>query len=118
VIDRDSMRPGSGREALETAASLVEQLSPPDAVGVVSFPGRPVELTRDHNAAAAAIRAMTGTAPKMAWTHMISWEEALAFERRDKLTISRVVERECSKNNPECSADVSSQNRRGVDTVR
>jgi VWFA-related protein len=109
VIDRDSMRPGTGRAALETAASLVEQLSPPDAVGVVSFPGRAVELTRDHKGAAAAIRAMTGTAPKMPWTHMISWEEALAFGRRDKLTTSKVIERECSKNNPDCSAEVSTQ---------
>jgi hypothetical protein len=84
AIDRDSMRPGSERAALQTISRVIEALSPADAAGVVEIPGRSVELTRDHTVVANAVKTMTGTAPPPAWQHYMSWDEAVAYELRDK----------------------------------
>ena len=62
---------------------MLDQLSPSDAAGAVGLPGSGIELTRDHAAVAAFIKTtMTGTMPSPDWQHALSWEEALAYERR------------------------------------
>ena len=83
AIDRDSMRPGGEKAAIETAAKMLDQLSPSDAAGAVGLPGSGIELTRDHAAVAAFIKTtMTGTMPSPDWQHALSWDEALAYERK------------------------------------
>lgn len=95
VIDRPSIKPGSERAALRTASALIEALSPADAVAAIGLPGGGVDLTRDHAAVAEAITSMTGTQPASDWQHFMSWDEALGYEREDRITIARVVDREC-----------------------
>lgn len=78
AIDRTSIRPGGEKAAIETAAALLDALSPADAVGAAGLPTGGIELTRDHAAVAKVIRQMTGTAPR---ENTMSWEEALEAER-------------------------------------
>lgn len=98
VVDRDSIAAGAERAILESATSLLDGLGPADAAGVYELPGASVDLTRDHARVRAAMLRITGTRPPMLTTgdYDLSWEEALAYERGDSLTIATVVERECS----------------------
>ena len=43
---------------------------------------------------------MTGVQPTPDWQHLLTWDEALGYEREDKLTIAHVLERECPKVKP------------------
>ena len=81
AIDRDSIRGGGEKAAIDTAAKMLDQLSPSDAAGALGLPGAGIELTRDHAAVAAVIKTMTGMAPTPNWQHAMSWDEALAYER-------------------------------------
>lgn len=98
VVDRDSIAPGGERVFLESAATLLDGLGAADAAGVLALPGSSTELTRDHARVRAALMRLTGSRPTtmMSRDYNISWDEALAYERHDSLTIARVVERECS----------------------
>jgi VWFA-related protein len=107
AVDRDSIRAGSERTLLESATTMLNSLSPADAVGVSGLPVGGIEATRDHRAAADAIRLMTGTRPPTFWRHMVTWEEALGFERREQRTIANVIEREC--HDRECPQDLQRQ---------
>ena len=109
AVDRDSIQPGSERAVLETTSAMLASLSPADAVGAIGLPIGGIEPTRDHAAAAAAIRLLTGTRPRQWWRYNISWDEALNFERGDSFTIARVRERECVKGDPTCAADLQRQ---------
>ncbi len=97
VVDRDSLAPGNEAALLETASSVLDSLGPADAVGLVGVPVGLVDLTRDHARVRAALPLMTGTRPRqeMYRDRNISWDEALAYERRDPRVIAEVVEREC-----------------------
>jgi VWFA-related protein len=97
AIDRDSIRSGGEKAAIDTAAKMLDALSPSDAAGAVGLPGAGIELTRDHAAVAGVIRTMTGMARTPDWQHAMSWDEALAYERKDAQTIAQVVQRECPK---------------------
>jgi VWFA-related protein len=97
VVDRPSIKAGSERGAIEATAALLKSLSPSDAVAAIGLPGGGVDLTRDHAAVADAIKTMTGTQPTPDWQHFMTWDEALGYEKQDKLTIATVVERECVK---------------------
>ncbi|HMC76679.1 MAG TPA: VWA domain-containing protein, partial [Vicinamibacterales bacterium] len=97
AIDRDSIRGGGEKAAIDTAAKMLDQLSPSDAAGALGLPGAGIELTRDHAAVAAVIKTMTGMAPTPNWQHAMSWDEALAYERGDTPTIAQVIQRECPK---------------------
>jgi VWFA-related protein len=111
AVDRDSIRAGSERVLLDSASAMLASLSPADAVGVFGLPVGGIEATRDHGAAADAIRLMTGTSPPSAWRHKVTWEEALAYERNDGLTINRVVDRECRPQDLQCPPDLERQAR-------
>jgi VWFA-related protein len=119
VIDRASIRNGSEKAMIETAAKMIDALSPADAVGAVGLPVGGIDLTRNHAAVADAIRRMSGTAPDPGWQHQLSWDEALAYDRTDRNTIAHVLERECPKirkdgsdSTPnECALEVTSQAR-------
>src|SRR3954468_9961094 len=69
AVDRDSIRPGAELALLDTAAQLVEHLSPADAAGAIALPGAATDLTREHAVVADAIRHMTGTLPIAGWRH-------------------------------------------------
>jgi VWFA-related protein len=97
AIDRDSIRSGGEKAAIDTAAKMLDALSPSDAAGAAGLPGAGIEPTRDHAAVAAVIKTMTGMAPTPDWQHAMSWDEALAYERGDTPTIAAVKQRECPK---------------------
>src|SRR5258708_29826917 len=46
AIDRDSIRAGSERALLDTAAKMLGTLSPADAAGAIGLPGATTDLTR------------------------------------------------------------------------
>jgi hypothetical protein len=97
VIDRDSIRSGNEKAAFETASKVLDSLTPADAVGLIGVPTGAVELSRDHARVRAALLKMTGTEPRLlnGQDRYLSWEDALAYERRNGQEISRIVEREC-----------------------
>lgn len=97
VIDRDSIAPGSEKVIFESASTMIDGLTASDAAGVLELPGAVTDLTRDHARVRTALQRVTGSRPPsmMQRDYEISWEEALAYDRRDALTIERVVEREC-----------------------
>src|SRR3954470_6748953 len=101
AVDRESIRAGSERALLDTAAKLLGTLSPADAAGAIALPGAGTDLTRDHAAVAQAIGRMTGTQPPLIWTHEMSRTEALAYERGDTMAIRQVVDRECRERDPD-----------------
>lgn len=97
VVDRDSIAPGNEKVVFEAASSVLDGLGPADAAGILELPGSATDLTRDHSRVRAALMRVTGSRPTtpMSRDYNITWEEALAYERRDPMTIGRVVEREC-----------------------
>ena len=98
VVDRDSISPGNERALLASAGSLLDALGPGDAAGAVALPDGTIDLTRDHQRVRTALVRMTGSRPVQPFTwrdRQMTWEEALAYERRDARVIAEVVEREC-----------------------
>ena len=80
-----SLKAGSERAAIESASALLAKLSPSDAVAAIGLPGGGIDLTRDHAAVAEAIKKMTGVQPTPDWQHLLTWDEALGYEREDKI---------------------------------
>ena len=109
AVDRDSIRSGGEKAILNTAAAMMSSFSPADAIGVIGLPVGGIDPTRDHAAAAAAIGLMTGTRPSVHWRRRLSWEEAAAYEKGDRDVISRAVERECARSDPQCSSELRVQ---------
>ena len=111
AVDRDSIRSGSEKAILNTASAMMTSFSPADAVGVIGLPVGGIDPTRDHSAAAAALGLMTGTRPPVFWRYNMSWDEAVAYERRDGDAINRVIEREClaSSSDRECPRELRAQ---------
>lgn len=97
MVDLESINAGSERPLLDTAAQLAEKLRPVDAVAVVPLPGQSVDLTREHRKVAAAIRTLRGTSQMSSSQYSFTFDEALAFERRDKRVMAEVIERECRR---------------------
>jgi len=98
VVDRDAIASGSERAVLNAATTMLDALGPADAAGAVALPQSSVELTRDKDRVKAALLRMTGTRPPSTMQiedRKISWDEALAFERRDPRSMAEVIEREC-----------------------
>ncbi|CAN5735121.1 hypothetical protein BH18ACI5_BH18ACI5_06900 [soil metagenome] len=99
VVDRDTIKTGSEKALLELAGTILDALSPADAVGLVSIPTGGVDPTRERSRVRDELQRISGTQPQAIGgvrERSLTWEEALAFERADRSTISRVVERECA----------------------
>src|SRR5258708_930475 len=113
AIDRTSIKAGAEKAAIETAARMLDAVSPADAVGAVGLPGGGIDLTRDHAAVAEAIRKWTGAAPAADWQHAMSGDEAHAFERQFAPTMAQVIQRECkeTRGDEQCAPDVRRQAR-------
>lgn len=101
VVDRDSIKSGNEKALLQTSASVLDVLTPADAVGLLGLPVGGVELTREHGRVRAGLETITGTQPRQALLQdrRISWEEAIAFELNNGRVIAEVVERECPQVN-------------------
>lgn len=97
VVDRESIAPGSEKVLFESASILVDGLGPTDAAGVLELPGAVTDLTRDHGRVRKALGRVAGSRPLLsgARDYNITFDEAIAYDQRDALTIERVVEREC-----------------------
>jgi VWFA-related protein len=109
AVDRDTIRAGTEKPVLDTASAMLASLSPADAVGTIGLPVGGSDPTRDHAAAAAAVRTLTGTRPLTPWNYMVTWDEAIAFDIRDRSTIERVVERECQQKDTQCPDELRRQ---------
>lgn len=99
VVDRDSLKPGSEKALLEASAVVLDALTPADAAGVLTIPTGGVNPTRDHSRVREELTRVAGTQPSSSMASrdkFLTWEEALAFERGDRLTTARIVERECT----------------------
>lgn len=97
VIDRDSIAPGNEKVVLEAASRVVDGLRPGDAAGVMELPSDRVHLTRNRVLVRNALSRLSGTRPRIQQSrdYNITWDEALAYDRHDQLTIAKVIEREC-----------------------
>ena len=95
VVDLESMSAGYEKVLLQTASTLVDQLGPRDAVGLLPIPGKGVEITRDRARVREALKGLRGSPPVTFQTHALSIREARAFEVGESRVIAEVVEREC-----------------------
>lgn len=114
VVDRDSLKPGNEQAMLRATSVVFDGLTPADAVGLVGMPVGSIELTREHDRVRAALPMMTGTRPRAVLTRdrSMTWDEAVAFERRDSRVMAEVIERECySLRTPgnQCPSDLQAQ---------
>ena len=97
AVDRDSIRAGSERALLETAAKMLDTLGPEDAAAAASLPGAITDFTRDRAPVIAAIRGMTGTQSVGGGIYHIAPGEAVAIEHQDSSVTEAVVRRECTE---------------------
>jgi VWFA-related protein len=96
VVDRNALPPGTERPILESAAAMLAELPPGDAVGLASIPGPVIELTRDHAKIEQALRSITGAPQLRTSARNVTWDEAKAFARGDSRVIGEVMDRECA----------------------
>lgn len=122
VVDRDSIKPGSEKALLESAAAVIDALSPADAVGLLSIPTGGVDPTRDHARVRDELKRLSGTQPQAIGgvrERNVTYDEALAYERSDATTIKRVVERECAIGEGQrCAEDLAVEARNLVFAAR
>ena len=82
VVDRDSIAPGNEKVVLEAATTVLDGLGPADAAGVLSLPGRPTDLTRNHARVRTALIAVDGRRGRripQSRDYNITWDEAIAL---------------------------------------
>jgi VWFA-related protein len=115
VVDRDSIKSGTEKALLEAAGTILDALSPEDAAGLVSIPTGSAEPTRDHPRVRAELTRIAGTQPQAIGgirERNVTWDEAVAYERGDRSTVQRVVERECNAGEAaRCVQDLESEAR-------
>lgn len=95
ALDRYALAPGTERPLLESAAGMLDGLSPADSVGLINIPGTGINVTRDHAQIARALLAVVGMPKPGLSSRSVTWDEARAIERGDSQTLQRVIEREC-----------------------
>lgn len=107
ALDRFALPPGTERPTLESAAAMLDGLSPADSVGLIDIPGTGVNITRDHAQVARALRSIVGMPKPGTSRRSVTWDEAKAIDRGDAQTLGRVIEREClSGNDSFCQQEV------------
>lgn len=110
VVDLESIQPGQEKLMLDTAGRLSGALGPYDAVGLLPIPGKSIDLTRDHAAVRKALETLRGASRPYWWQgRYITVAEARAFDLNDQRTIGEVIERECSRMEPECPREIRRQ---------
>lgn len=109
VVDRESLRPGSGGQLLDSVAAFIQGLSPQDAVGLVPIPGATIDPTREHQRVAEAVKRALGAEPKRNWRFNLSLREANDWEERDARRTSFLVERECRPHDVTCPQELRLQ---------
>jgi VWFA-related protein len=98
VVDRNNMRLGDGRAALDGLRGLIDNLAPRDRLGLVTFPagGPLIAPTGDHQSvidAIGRIRGMASAQPDP--TLLMTVDEAIRIDRRIPGAMTRVSERNC-----------------------
>jgi VWFA-related protein len=98
VVDRNNMRLGDGRAALDGLKGMVDNLSPRDRLGLITMPGGGpvIPPTGDHQAVLDAIGQIRGMELQQVdplLTMTIS--EAIRIDRRVPGAVGPVVERNC-----------------------
>jgi VWFA-related protein len=109
VIDRESLRPGTGAQVLESTAKFIERLSPRDAVGFVPVPGTSISPTREHQRVGDAVRRALGAEPKRNWRFNLSLREARYWEEKNSRQQMFVIERECRVHDDTCPGELRLQ---------
>jgi len=108
AIDRDALPPGTERPILESAAAILDRLSPADSVGLVEIPGRSFEVTRDRTRIADVLRSIVGSPPHRTSARHVTWEESKAFDRQNRRVMQEVYARECEHDDAErCVLEVN-----------
>jgi VWFA-related protein len=98
VVDRNNIRVGDGRVALDGLRDLVSGLSPRDRLGLVTLPGGGpiVQPTSDHRAVLEALTRVRGMETQQLDPLMkLTISEALRIDRNVPGTLTKVVERNC-----------------------
>jgi len=96
VVDRGSITAGRGKSVMDAASKFVERLNRADRVALASIPRGPqVDFTADHRLVQRLLQQVDGNAPAIAGLRNVGIADALAFERKDAVTMERVNQREC-----------------------
>jgi VWFA-related protein len=98
VIDSGNIGAGRGKTAIDAAKRFVGSLNRADRVALVTIPGAgpQIDFTSNHAIVQALLDNVVGQATEPIGPRKVGLAEALAFQRADEMTISSVVDRECS----------------------
>jgi VWFA-related protein len=98
VVDQGSIGPGRGRAVMESASRFIDQLTPADRVGLISFPGAgaQIDFTTNHAVVQAGLVKLLGQADTFPTNYRIGISEALALQRGDRTVLSTMTDRECT----------------------
>lgn len=107
IVDVESLAPGTERTLLTTAADMVSNLRPADAVGLMVLPGKGVDLTREHRLVAEALKRIIGGAPVNPSRKSLTLEEAQGFVDNNKLVMDAAVERQCKPFETICPKEIA-----------
>jgi VWFA-related protein len=112
AVDRATLSTARARAALKAASAFVASLNRADRVALATIPHGPqVGFTADHELVQRLVLEIDGTAVDSFGNHNIGISDALAFERRDDLTMQLITERECG------AASVGANQRSGSSEV-
>jgi len=98
VVDRGSIGPGHGRQAMEAASRFLSRLTPADRVGLIAFPGPGpnIDFTSNHEVIQKALPGLSGLTDTLPTTYRIGVSEAMAIVQGDRTALNVVTLRECA----------------------
>jgi len=98
VVDRGSIAPGHGRQAMEAASRFLSRLTPADRVGLIAFPGPGpnIDFTSNHEVIQKALPGLSGLTDTLPTTYRIGVSEAIAIVQGDRTALNVVTLRECA----------------------
>jgi VWFA-related protein len=98
VVDRASIGPGRGRQALDAASRFISRLVPADRVGLIGLPGGGpnLDFTANHALVQAELPKLTGVGETVHTLYRIGVSEAVAIGQGDRMALNTLTQRECS----------------------
>lgn len=108
VVDQGNIRQGGERSVLKAAEGYLDRLTPADRVALFTIPapGPFVAFTADAVRVKDALRHVVGRYRMPTVRHSIAATEALAIEDGDGDVLTKVIARECARNDSACAQEI------------
>ena len=108
VVDQGNIRQGGERSVLKAAEGYLDRLTAADRVALFTIPapGPFVPFTSDPDRVKDALRRIVGRYRMPTVRHNIAATEALGIEDGDGEVLTKVIARECARNDNACAQEV------------